>query len=83
MLLCRNKFFEQPPLVRQVGALGQIRAFDERLLGGVDSGFCSLSVTDPVCVRMAALRHKQPIRNGRLGENKGQDGFDAMAFGSF
>jgi hypothetical protein len=31
---------------------------------------------------MAALRHKRPIRNGRLGENKRQDGFDAMVFGS-
>jgi hypothetical protein len=31
---------------------------------------------------MAALRHKRPIRNGRLGEIKGQDGFDAMVFGS-
>jgi hypothetical protein len=28
------------------------------------------------------LRHKRPIRNGRLGENKGQDGFDTMVFGS-
>ena len=31
---------------------------------------------------MTALRHKRPIRDGRLGENKGQDGFEAMVFGS-
>jgi hypothetical protein len=30
---------------------------------------------------MTALRHKRPIRN-RLSENKDQDGFDAMVFGS-
>jgi len=28
------------------------------------------------------IRHKRPIRNGRLGENKGQGGFDTMVFGS-
>src|SRR5258708_19961924 len=27
---------------------------------------------------MSVWCHKRPIRNGRLGENKGQDGFDAM-----
>jgi hypothetical protein len=32
---------------------------------------------------LSASRHTQPIRNGRLGENKGQDGFNAMAFSSF
>jgi hypothetical protein len=32
--------------------------------------------------RTTASRHKRPIRNGRLGENKVQDGFDAMVFGS-
>ena len=31
---------------------------------------------------MTALRQKRPIKSGRLGENKGQDGFDAMVFGS-
>src|SRR4030088_3069812 len=33
-------------------------------------------------LRMTALRQKRPIRNCRLGENKRQDGFDAMVFGS-
>jgi hypothetical protein len=33
-------------------------------------------------VSMPALRHKRPIRDGRLGEIKGQDGFEAMVFGS-
>src|SRR5258708_4456911 len=28
------------------------------------------------------IRHKRPIRNGRLGVIKGQDGFEAMVFGS-
>ena len=31
---------------------------------------------------MTALRHKRPIRNGRLSEINRQDGFDAMVFGS-
>ena len=36
----------------------------------------------PVYRRTSAFRQKRPIRNGRLGEIKGQDGFEAMVFGS-
>jgi hypothetical protein len=33
-------------------------------------------------INVRFARHKRSIRNGRLGEIKGQDGFEAMVFGS-
>jgi hypothetical protein len=39
-------------------------------------------LTDVGVSRTSTLRQNRPIRNDRLGEIKGQDGFDAMVFGS-
>ena len=41
----------------------------------------NLPIDGPFAARVTALRHKRSIRNGRLGEIKGQDDLKAIGFG--
>ena len=69
------------------GALGYLQLFSQLGLGnrsgqGTSSTSIHFRSSHLVVFKNDPLRDKRPIRDGRLGEIKGQDGFEAMVFGS-